>query len=524
MSQAGPLDVLASHPEIPTSFPTNSGTAVPIANVLEILGNGSIFTTGAANIVTIELTGLTDHNVLLGQGTTTIGLAAPSATVGVPLVSQGAAADPAFGTATVPGGGTGDTSFTAYAPICGGTTSTGNLQSASTGIATAGFVLTSNGAGALPSFQAGGGGGSGITTIDGDTGSVTGTTVSIISDIASNFCGSTVLFSATSPTVLSLNVSDASSNTIIGGSAGNTSISGSGNTGFGFNCIPVATTGSVNTCAGFQCLKVLDTGNFNSAYGAQSGYQLISGSNNSYFGYKSGFTSDGSDNISIGYQSSIGYSSTESSNIIIGNSGTNGDNNTIRIGTDGSGAGQQNLCYVAGIIGNTLTSPDFVGIDSATGQLGVIPGPSAKASFYAYLSSTASNVTGDGTVYTVICDTVLVNQTSSYNNATGIFTAPVDGLYTFSANVALTGIGVAHTNGTIIFLINGNSVYTAINNPALINSGGVLAFNATTGPYPMTAGQTAQFNAAITGSTKTVNVFGLSAPNIFTWFGGYQIY
>lgn len=54
---------------------------------------------------------------------------------------------------TVPNGGTGDTTFTPYAVIAGGTTSTGPLQSLAS-LGTAGFVLTSNGAGALPTFQA----------------------------------------------------------------------------------------------------------------------------------------------------------------------------------------------------------------------------------------------------------------------------------------------------------------------------------------------------------------------------------
>lgn len=57
-------------------------------------------------------------------------------------------------------GGTGDASLTAYAVLCGGTTSTGAVQSIA-GLGTAGQVLTSNGAGALPTFQAGGGGGGG---------------------------------------------------------------------------------------------------------------------------------------------------------------------------------------------------------------------------------------------------------------------------------------------------------------------------------------------------------------------------
>jgi hypothetical protein len=53
----------------------------------------------------------------------------------------------------VASGGTGDTSLTAYAVLCGGTTSTGAIQPiASVGTAT--HVLTSNGANMLPTFQA----------------------------------------------------------------------------------------------------------------------------------------------------------------------------------------------------------------------------------------------------------------------------------------------------------------------------------------------------------------------------------
>lgn len=55
-------------------------------------------------------------------------------------------------TITVPYGGTGITTATAYAVLCGGTTSTGAFQSVAS-VGTAGQVLTSNGASALPSFQ-----------------------------------------------------------------------------------------------------------------------------------------------------------------------------------------------------------------------------------------------------------------------------------------------------------------------------------------------------------------------------------
>lgn len=59
---------------------------------------------------------------------------------------------------TVAQGGTGDSSLTAYAVLCGGTSSTASVQ-ALAALGASGTVLTSNGASALPSFQAAAGGG-----------------------------------------------------------------------------------------------------------------------------------------------------------------------------------------------------------------------------------------------------------------------------------------------------------------------------------------------------------------------------
>jgi hypothetical protein len=76
------------------------------------------------------------------------------------------------GTVAIPvaSGGTGNASATAYAVQCGGTTSTGALQSIAS-VGTSGQVLTSNGAGALPTFQNASGGG--LTWNAVATGSVT---------------------------------------------------------------------------------------------------------------------------------------------------------------------------------------------------------------------------------------------------------------------------------------------------------------------------------------------------------------
>jgi hypothetical protein len=80
------------------------------------------------------------------------------------------------GTLPVANGGTGATTQTAYAVLCGGTTSTGAYQSIAS-VGTAGQILTSNGAGALPTFQAAGGGfASGTVMLFAQTASPTGWT------------------------------------------------------------------------------------------------------------------------------------------------------------------------------------------------------------------------------------------------------------------------------------------------------------------------------------------------------------
>jgi hypothetical protein len=134
----------AANPAFGTAVVAGGGTgAVTLTGIL--IGNGTSAVTANA---------VTQHDVLVGGSSNAITSVAPSATSGVPFISQGASLDPAFGTAVVAGGGTGAVTFTAYAPICGGTTATGAFQSASTGFSSSGNVLASNGSAALPSFQA----------------------------------------------------------------------------------------------------------------------------------------------------------------------------------------------------------------------------------------------------------------------------------------------------------------------------------------------------------------------------------
>ncbi len=54
MSQAGILDVESANPQIPTRFDADSGDAIPLANILELLGGEGIDTSGSGNTVTIS--------------------------------------------------------------------------------------------------------------------------------------------------------------------------------------------------------------------------------------------------------------------------------------------------------------------------------------------------------------------------------------------------------------------------------------------------------------------------------------
>lgn len=92
----------------------------------------------------------TSGQILLSNGSAALPTWSSDLSSGTTL--NGSAIFTAADTIGVANGGTGRTSHTAYAVLCGGTTSTGAQQSVAS-VGTSGQVLTSNGAGALPTFQ-----------------------------------------------------------------------------------------------------------------------------------------------------------------------------------------------------------------------------------------------------------------------------------------------------------------------------------------------------------------------------------
>lgn len=179
------------------------------------------------------------------------------------------------------------------------------------------------------------------------------------------------------------------SGTFIGENAGNTSSATLFNTGIGFNALQSLTTGSSNTVIGNSAGKAMASSTDSVAVGDSALGHAVSGEGNTAIGsgslssftggdFNTGVGSNALINLTTGaYNTAIGqvsgsqYSSNESSNIVIGNGGTSGESHTIHIGTQGSGTGQQNTCFIAGINGVTLGAPVGTLEIDASGQIGV---------------------------------------------------------------------------------------------------------------------------------------------------------
>jgi len=135
-----------------------TGIAVPAGKSMFVFNNGTNVVDATTALSSLNISGLTASK---------------------PVFTDASKNLTSSGTLAVDQGGTGATTQTAYAVLCGGTTSTAAYQSiASVGSATQ--VLTSNGAGALPTFQTPAAGGTvipaGTVMIFGQTAAPTGFT------------------------------------------------------------------------------------------------------------------------------------------------------------------------------------------------------------------------------------------------------------------------------------------------------------------------------------------------------------
>jgi hypothetical protein len=140
-----------------------SAIRLPIGStsqILTVVGGVPAWATpagGGVTTISFGSTGLTPSTATSGAVSVAGTLAIANGGTGSTSTTYCSLTSNVTGTLPVANGGTGATTQTAYAVLAGGTTSTGAYQSIAS-VGTAGQVLTSNGAGALPTFQAAGGG------------------------------------------------------------------------------------------------------------------------------------------------------------------------------------------------------------------------------------------------------------------------------------------------------------------------------------------------------------------------------
>lgn len=127
-----------------TTVNTNVGSFGGASSVPQFTVNGKGLITAASAIAVVApagtLSGTTLNSTVINSSLTSVGTIVTGVWNGTGI--------------TVPFGGTGVASFTAFAPIVGGTTSTGAVQQATTGFSNVGYVLTSTGSSSLPTWQA----------------------------------------------------------------------------------------------------------------------------------------------------------------------------------------------------------------------------------------------------------------------------------------------------------------------------------------------------------------------------------
>lgn len=134
-----------------------------------------------------------------------------------------------------------------------------------------------------------------------------------------------------------------------------------------------------------------------------------------------------------------------------------------------------------------------------------------QPAFLAQPSAGATDVTGDGTAYTVVLGTEIFDQNGDF--ASNTFTAPVTGRYQLSAIFAISTILAGHTTGLFEFTTSNRNV-SSFNSPAACQTAGNVLRLSQSLLMDMDAADTANLTITVSGSTKTVDVIAS------TWFSG----
>ena len=120
-----------------------------------------------------------------------------------------------------------------------------------------------------------------------------------------------------------------------------------------------------------------------------------------------------------------------------------------------------------------------------------------KSMFQARPSANILNVTGNGTVYSVVFGAEIFDTQNEFDTATGIFTAAKTGKYQFSVGISLSGMSGA-TYAQIRLVTSNRNYDVAFAGAGVISAGGACTFNGSA-LADMDAGDTAKITVEVGG-------------------------
>jgi len=392
---------------------------------------------------------------------------------------------------------------------------------------------------------------SGISTLTGNTGGPVSPTLGNVDILTAN---STLEFAGTASTLtldfglrnLFLGVvppiTSGDSNVSLGFNCGTSVSSGGDNVFIGFDAANGLTDGFDNVCIGFNAMGVASTSTSNNVSIGSGSLQNFSGSSeNVAIGFEClNQLANGGGNVALGANSGSNYNSSESANILILNTGQNGENGVTRIGSNGN----QTSCFISGIdsvnVGSVATvvteAGDQLGTAVLTAGTNITITPGANTitidaaggggggpAFLASIAATSAGVTGDGTVYTIAYDTVVFDIGGNFSGGT-TFTAPNTGRYSLSVQQHLVGILGTNLFEYMLIQTTAASYEVQLDSPFAASSGGELVSSGTVFA-DMTAGDTAITIIDINGSgVPNISLYGSTATGTrTTMFAGFQV-
>ena len=144
-----------------------------------------------------------------------------------------------------------------------------------------------------------------------------------------------------------------------------------------------------------------------------------------------------------------------------------------------------------------------------------------QTNFLTYYNTQASNVTGDGTIYTFTWGTSLWDNGANILGTT--FTANTTAKYIHQINVGLTGLTSSHTAIIVKFITSNRTYQVFAGNPwNMSNNTGNLLFSCGTNA-DFDANDTATWTIQISNGTKVVSVFGVTGTDQRSWWSGKNI-